>query len=346
MNPYSINAAAGPLPKPAPRAALRSARRAVRMLGAAMASACMWLALPALAQTPLKIITTDQPGGGMDSLIRPMAERLGRELGRPVIVENKPGGRSQIAAQAVLQSPADGNTVFISVQTNFVVNPHVYKYNYDPLNDFVPVTDLGRGSLLLVVNPQVPAKTVKELIEWVKTRPKGSVNYASYSIGSLSHFGGVLLNQSGGIEMLHVPYKASPDALKDLIPGTMQVMWDGPATSTQFVKAGRLRALAYMGTKRMPLLPDVPTIREAGYPEIENDGWIGVFAAKGTPLDAISKIRDGMAKVLAAPEIKSFYGNFGFEPGGMPTADFARLIKSDYERWGKFIKAIGYTGEP
>ena len=328
--------------------ALRKTSRtlAATVLAASAAIAVSLFAPLSQAQTPLKIVTADQPGGGMDSLIRPMAERLGRELGRPVIVENKPGGRSQIAAQAVLQSPVDGNTVFITLQTNMVVNPHVYKYNYDALNDFVPVTDLGRGSLLLVVNPQVPAKTVRELIDWVKTQPKGKVNYASYGAGTLSHFGGILLNQGGGIEMTHVPYKASPDALKDLIPGTMQLMWDGPATSTQFVKAGRLRALAFMGTKRMPLLPDVPTVREAGYPEIENDGWIGAFAAKGTPADAIGKIRDAMAKVLATPEIKTFYGNFGFEPGGMTNADFARLIKSDHEKWGKFIKVIGYTGEP
>ena len=324
-----------------------SLRRAILTLGCTAIALHGAVAIaPALAQTPLKIITTDQPGGGMDSLIRPMAERLGRELGRPVIVENRPGGRGQIAAQAVLQSPVDGNTLFITLQTAFVVNAHVYKFNFDPLNDFLPITDLGRGSLLLVVNPQVPAKTVRELIEWVKTRPKASVNYASYSAGTLSHFGGVLLNQTGGIEMQHVPYKASPDALKDLIPGTMQVMRDGPATSTQFVKAGRLRALAFMGSKRMPLLPEVPTIREAGYPEIENDGWIGTFAAKNTPAEAIAKVRDGMAKVLATPEIKAFYGNFGFEPGGMTTADFARLIKSDFDKWGKFVKAIGYTGEP
>ena len=324
-----------------------SLRRAILTLGCATAALHWVLApVPAQAQTPLKIITTDQPGGGMDSLIRPMAERLGRELGRPVIVENKPGGRSQIGAQAVLQSPADGNTLFITVQTAFVVTSHVYKLNYDPLTDFLPVTNLGQGSLLLVVNPQVPAKSVKELIDWVKAQPKGKVNYASYSPGTLSHFGGILLNQSGGIDMVHVPYKASPDALKDVIPGTVPIMWDGPATSTQFVKAGRLRALAYMGARRMPLLPEVPTIREAGYPEIENDGWIGVFAARGTAPEPLAKIRDAMAKVLATPEIKSFYSNFGFDPGGLPTAEFARLIKSDYERWGKFIKAIGYTGEP
>lgn len=300
----------------------------------------------ATAQTPLRIVTTDQPGGGMDALIRPMAERLGRELGRPVIVENKPGGRSQIGAQAVLQAPADGNTIFITIQAAFVVSSHVYKFNYDPLHDFVPITNLGQGSLLLVVNPQVPAKTLKELIDWVRTKPKGSVNYASYSAGTLSHFGGILINQVGGVEMVHVPYKASPDALKDVIPGNVPLMWDGPATSTQFVKAGRLRALAYMGTKRLPALPDVPTVREAGYAEIENDGWIGVFAARGTPPETIAKVRDAMAKVLATPEIKTFYGNFGFEPGGMTTTDFARLIKTDYEKWGKFIKTIGYTGEP
>lgn len=300
----------------------------------------------ASAQAPLRIVTSDQPGGGMDALIRPMAEKLGQGLGRPVLVDNKPGGRGQIAAQAVLSAPADGGTLLITVQANFVVNPHVYKANYDALNDFVPVTDLGRGSLLLVVNPKVPATSVRELLAWIKAQGEGKVNFASYSPGTLSHFGGVLLGQAGGVAMTHVPYKASPDALKDLIPGNVLLMWDGPATSVPFVKAGRLRALAYMGSQRMPLLPEVPTIREAGHPEIESDGWIGVFAARGAPAAELARLREAIARVLATPEIRRFYGNFGFETGGMASADFTRQVRTDHERWGRFIKAIGYTGEP
>lgn len=299
----------------------------------------------AAAQVPLKIITTDQPGGGMDSLIRPVAERLGQNLGRPVIVENKPGGRGQIAAAALQQAPADGNTIFITVQAYFVVAPHVRKTQFDMQNDFVPITDLGRGSLVLVTHPSVPAKTMKELMEWLKVQPKGSVSFASYSAGTNSHFGGLLMNQVGGFDMMHIPYKASPDALKDLIPGNVKLMWDGVPTSAGFIKAGRLNAIAFMGSKRIPIFPDLPTVREAGYPEIENDGWLGIFAKKGTDAAVVAQLQAEFTKVLSTPQVRGFYNNFGLDTGGMPFADFQKLVRSDYDRWGAFVKRIGYKEE-
>ena len=320
-----------------------------RATSLALASALLGSALPArsFAQTttPLRIINSDQPGGGMDSLLRPVVEKVGLALGRPIIVDNKPGGQGRIAAQALVQAPADGNTIYIGVQATFVVAPHVYKLPYDPLTDFVPITDLGRGSLWLVTHPSVPAKTLKEVIEWVKSQPPGSVNFASYSPGTISHFGGMLMNQVGGIDMIHVPYKASPDALKDLIPGNVKLMWDAVPTSAGFVKAGRLNPIAFMGSKRLAAFPNVPTVREAGYPDMETDGWIGVFARKGNDPAFIVRLQAEFAKVLQTPEIKTFYGNFGFDTGGRPTVEFQKQVPEDHARWGAFVKKIGYKAE-
>jgi tripartite-type tricarboxylate transporter receptor subunit TctC len=297
------------------------------------------------AQSPLRIITTDQPGGGMDSLIRPVAERIAASIGRPVIVDNKPGGQGRIAGQALLLAPADGNTVLITVQAGIIINPQVYKFPYDTLKDLVPVTNLGSGSLLLVVNPQVPVKNVAELVAWTKAQPANTLSYASFGLGTISHFGGVLLAQATGQDWLHVPYKASPDALKDVIPGNVPMMWDGPPTAVPLVKGGRLRALAYMGSSRLAALPEVPTIREAGFPAVENDGWIGVFAARNTSPAVVEMLQTEFAKALASPEIRARYLNFGFTPGGAQPLEFSKVVARDYDRWGKFIKQIGYTAE-
>jgi tripartite-type tricarboxylate transporter receptor subunit TctC len=173
-------------------------------LGGAVLACASWAAL---AQTPLKIITSDQAGGGMDALIRPIAEKLATALARPVVVENRPGAQSRIAGQAVASSPPDGNTVLITIQGGIVINPHVYKYPYDTLADLVPVTDLGRGSLLLLTPASLPPNNFKELAEWIKAQPKGRVNYGTYSPGTLSHFGGLLMAQELGAEMTAVHYK-------------------------------------------------------------------------------------------------------------------------------------------
>jgi tripartite-type tricarboxylate transporter receptor subunit TctC len=303
-------------------------------------------ALNANAQTPLKIITSDQAGGGMDSLIRPMAEKLSKLQGRPVIVDNKAGAQGRIAGQAVATAAADGNTILITVQAGVVINPHVYKYPYDALNDLVPVTDLGRGSLLLLVPSLNPANNFKEFSTWAKSQPKGSISYGTYSPGTISHFGGMMLAQGMGVEMTAIHYKASAEAVKELVPGVTQLLWNGAAGPVvQLIKAGRLKAIAYMGPARLAALPNVPTIRELGLPDVEADGWIGVFAPKGTPVATLDKLNADMAKVLASPEIKALYTSFGFEAGGKSAADFAKVIKTDNERWGAYIKKVGYKAE-
>ena len=298
------------------------------------------------AQTPLKIVTSDQAGGGMDSLIRPMADKLSQALGRPVIVDNKAGAQGRIAGQAVASAAPDGNTVLITVQAGIVINPHVYKYPYDALRDLLPVTDLGRGSLVLLAPALNPANNFQEFVLWAKAQPKGSISYGTYSPGTLSHFGGMQLAQGLGLDMQAIHYKASAEAVKELVPGVTQFLWNGPAGPVvQLIQAGRLKALAYMGPTRLSALPKVPTVRELGYPEMEADGWIGVFAPKGTPSATVEKLRNEIAKVLASPEIQTLYTGFGFEAGGSTSAVFAKTIQNDYERWGSYIKKVGYKAE-
>ena len=298
------------------------------------------------AQTPLRIITSDQAGGGMDSLIRPMADKLSTLLGRPVLVDNRAGAQGRLAGKAVVDAAPDGNTLLITVQAGVVINPHVYPWPYKSLDDLLPVTDLGRGSMLLLTPASLPVRDFKEFVAWLKAQPKGQVNFGTYSPGTISHFGGLLLGQELGLEMTAVHYKASGDLMKDLVPGVVSFGWNGAAGPvTQLVRGGRLKALAYMGPNRLAVFPDVPTVRELGYPAIESDGWIGVFAPKGTPTETVNRLQADIARVLALPEMRAAYQMFGFEPGGSSSADFARLVRSDFQRWGAYIKKIGYKAE-
>jgi tripartite-type tricarboxylate transporter receptor subunit TctC len=304
------------------------------------------LANSAFAQAPLKIIIADQTGGGPDSLIRPVAEKLTAIMGRPVLVENRPGGQGRIAVQALLNLPADGNTVYLGVQSAVVIYPYIFKFPHDVLTDMMPVTDLARGSLMLLTPTTVPAKDFKEFAEWAKAQGNGKINYGTYSAGSLSHFGGLLLAQSLGVEMTPVHYKGTVDAVKDLVPGVVSFLWNSPAGAIgQLMKAGRLKAHAYMGSTRLATYPDIPTVRELGYPEIEADSWLGIFVAKGTPPDTLRKLQASFAEALGMPDIRMLYANFGLEPGGSSSAEFTKMVHSDYMRWGAYIKKIGYKAE-
>jgi tripartite-type tricarboxylate transporter receptor subunit TctC len=300
----------------------------------------------AFAQTPLRIITSDQAGGGMDALIRPMADKLAAQLGRPVIVDNRPGAQGRIAGGALLAAPSDGNTILITVQAGVVINPHVYKFPYAPLTDLIPVTDLGNGSLLLLTPANLGPNNFKEFVEWAKAQPKGKINYGTYSPGTISHFGGMLLANDLGLDMTAVHYKASAEAVKDLVPGVVNFLWSGPAGAVgQLIKAGRLKAHAYMGPKRLAAFPDIPTVRELGFADIESDGWIGVFAAKGTANETVAKLQSDIAKALNHPDIRTNYNLVGFEPGGMSVSEFGSTVKADSVRWAAYIKKIGYKPE-
>ncbi|MBP6897726.1 MAG: tripartite tricarboxylate transporter substrate binding protein [Pseudacidovorax sp.] len=317
------------------------------LLAAGLAALPVLAPLPARAQTPLRIVTTDQPGGGMDALLRPLADRLGQSLGRPVLVENRAGAQGRIGGQVVATSPPDGNTLLVTVQAGVVINPQAYpSWPYNTLTDLVPVTDMGRGSLLLLTGPSMPANDFAGLAKWLQAQPRGSVSYGTYSPGTISHFGGVLLAQSLGVDMVAVHYKASGDQVRDIAGGQVALGW-GPAAGSvgQLIKAGRLKAMAYLGPKRLPAFPDVPTIRELGHPSVEMDGWIGVFAPRGTPSDAVAHLQQEIARAIAAPQMRDLYLNVGFAPGGAPPAEFAQLVKSDWQRFGETIRMMDYRPE-
>jgi tripartite-type tricarboxylate transporter receptor subunit TctC len=300
----------------------------------------------ALAQTPLRIIVADQAGGGTDSLVRPVANKLAQQLGRPVVVDNKPGAQGRLAGAALLAAPADGNTLMVTVQASVVINPHLSQFPYAPLTDLLPITDLVNASLFLLTPASLAPNNFKEFADWAKQQAKGTMNYGTFSSGTISHFGGLLLAQELGVEMAPVHYKSTPDALKDLLPGTLTFMWSGPAGAVApLIKNGRLKAHAYMGPKRLAAFPDIPTVRELGMPGLEANGWIGIFAANGVPSDIAAKLHSEIVAALRHPDIKTLYGNIGLEPGGMSNAEFAATVKADSVRWAAYLKKINYKPE-
>src|ERR687891_2333102 len=237
---------------------------------------------------PVRIVVAYPPGGGIDVLARQLAGKLGPGWGQPVVVENKPGANTIVAADAVAKSPADGHTVLMTTDATFSINPHLYaKLPYDAQRDFTPVTMLVLLQQLLVAHPSLPANTVAELIAAAKAKP-GSINYASYGSGSQPHLSGEMLKNKAGIDLVHVPYKGISLAVPAVMAGEVQLTFAGIATSMPQLKAGRIKALAIGGASRSPLLPQVPTFAELGFPEVETHAWFGLFLPAGSPREAVT----------------------------------------------------------
>ena len=236
---------------------------------------------------PVRLIVAYPPGGGIDVLARQLADKLTPAWGHPVVVENRPGANTIVATDAVAKSAPDGHTVLMTTDATFSINPHLYaKLPYDAQRDFAPVTMLVLLQQLLVAHPALPANTVPELIALAKAKP-GSVNYASYGSGSQPHLAGEMLKNKAGIDLVHVPYKGISLAVPAVIAGEVQLTFAGIATSMPQLKAGRIKALAIGGASRSPLLPQVPTFAELGYPEVETHAWFGLFLPAGSPREAL-----------------------------------------------------------
>src|SRR5919106_743647 len=236
---------------------------------------------------PVRIVVAYPPGGGIDVLARQLADKLTPAWGQPVVVENKPGANTIVAADAVAKS--DNHTILMTTDATFSINPHLYaKLPYDARRDFVPVTMLVLLHQLLVAHPSLQANTLEELIKLAKAKP-GSINYASYGSGSQPHLAGEMLKNKAGIDLVHVPYKGISLAVPAVIAGEVQLTFAGIATSMPQLKAGRIKALATGGDKRSPLLPQVPTFAELGYPEVETHAWFGLFLPAGAPKEAVTK---------------------------------------------------------
>jgi len=295
-------------------------------------------------ERPIRIIVPLTPGGSPDTIARSIAAGLQGVWPQPVVVENRPGGSQNIGADVVAKSAPDGYTWLLAPDNVFSVNPHIGKPPFDPLADFTPVTLLARIEFLLVVNPQVPATSVQELVAYARAKP-GELNFGSSGNGSPQHLGATLLQILTSTQMNHVPYKGAAPAVADLLPGRIQV-WIGAAnTLLPHIKEGKLRLLASTAPQRFPNLGDVPTVAEAGVPGYALDPWLGLFVPARTPVEIVSKIHAETVRIVNAPELKSRLASQGIIIATNSPAEFAQFIREDNARWGKVIREAGIKGE-
>ena len=308
------------------------------------------LSTPTLAQDwpakPVRIVVAYPPGGGIDVMARQIADKLTPAWKQSVIVENRPGANTIIASDAVAKAPADGHTVLMTTDATFSINPHLYaKLPYDAARDFVPVTMLVLLQQLLVAHPSLPASNLAELIQLAKQKP-GSLRYASYGSGSQPHLSGEMLKNKAGIDLLHVPYKGISLAVPAVMANEVELTFAGIATSMPQLKAGRIKPIAIGGAQRSPLLPQVPTFRELGFPEVETHAWFGFFVPAGSPSAAIERIHRDVKRVLEEPDFRQKQlVERGYEVVGSSPAEFAAYIQKDRESRGRAVKISGAKAE-
>jgi tripartite-type tricarboxylate transporter receptor subunit TctC len=320
----------------------RTMRASLRTLAAVAAAATLLCASDAQAQSfparPLKLIVPYAPGGSTDQLARAVAERLGQALGQPVVVENKPGANTIIAAEAAAKSAPDGYTLFMGSSASLAVNRLLYdKLPYDPKRDFAGVTLVAQSPLVMEVNADVPAKTVKEFVALAKAKP-GSINFASVGNGNPLHLAGELFNSVAGIDTVHVPFNGSAPALTALLGGHVQLMYDVILTSQPHIKAGKLRALAVTGTKRVPVLPDVPTIAESGYPGYEAGIWFAMVVPRATPDAIVQRLNAETTRILRQPDMKARFDGLALELIPSAPGDVQQLADKEQARWERVIR--------
>ena len=295
---------------------------------------------------PVRIVVPYPPGGGVDGMARPIADRLSRLWNQPVVVENKPGASTIIGSDFVAKAAPDGLTLLFTSDSSITSNPHLYpKMPFDPVKDLAPVTQLIDLFQMVVAHPSVPARTMQELVELAKARP-GTLNYGSYGSGSQPNLLFEALKAQTGISIAHIPYKGIAPALTATVAGEVQLTMGGTATSRGYFAAGRLKPLAIARAQRLPALPEVPTLRESGFPDIDPKPWFGLFAPAGTPAAIIDKIQKDVRSVITEPEFdqREITGK-GYGAVGSTPAEFTQFIKTDFEYKGRLIKLSGAKAE-
>lgn len=289
---------------------------------------------------PIRILVHVPPGSAPDITARVVGDKLAESMGQAVVIDNHPGAGGNIAADIVAKAAPDGYTLALCVDSQLVINPHVYnKMSFDPLKDLVPVATLASNEFFLLANPDAPFKTFKEFIDYAK-KANPPLNYASGGNGSQHQLTMEMLKARAGLKMVHIPYKGAGPATLATISGEVPIEFAGSSASPQ-VKAGKLRALAVAGKRRSPTLPDVPTIAEF-YPGFSNSIWLGLCAPKGTPEPVLDKLRIEINKALASAEVKEKFARGGaLEPMITTPEEFLAMIKADYDKYGKVVKDIG-----
>ena len=290
---------------------------------------------------PIRYIVPFPAGGGQDLVVRALAPRMSEALWQTVIVDNRPGAATMVGAELAAKSPPDGYTVFNGSNTTLAINPNLYsKVPYDPIKDFVAVTQIASLPNLLVVHPSLPVRTVKELAALARNRP-GQLNYGSSGTGTPAQLAGVMFGDEAHAKLVHVPYRGSSQALTALISGETQMMFGSMTSTLPFVKSGRLRAIAVTGAKRSLAAPDVPTVAEAAFPGFEAVTWYGLFVPAGTPAAIVSKLNAEVVKILRAPDFRDWLVAQGADPVGSTPDELAAFVKTELVKYAKIVKDSG-----
>ena len=292
----------------------------------------------------IKIIVPTAPGGGNDAMARIVASKLQDRWKSPVIVENKAGANGAIASEFVARAAPDGYTILFGYIATHGINPGLSKVPYDPIKDFEPVAEIAEAQGVLVVNPKVEAKTVKELIALAKAKP-GAMSYASAGNGTAPHIAGELFKKQAGVDLIHVPYKGSGPAMTDTLAGTTQIMFPSLVAAGPHIKSGKLRALAVTGSKRSPLFPQLPTIAEGGVAGFEITQWYGFFAPAKTPKDIVDKLNKEIVAIMKDPDVAKKFAEQGADIVTGSPDDFGKLVQSELAKWSKFIKEAKITAD-
>ena len=291
---------------------------------------------PAVAQPyPAKVVrmvVPFPPGGGFDGIARPFAEKLGALLGQPIVLDFRPGAGGNIGIEHAAHSPADGYTLLIA-NVSMATNPSMWKtLNYDAVADFAPITRIGAVSSALAVHPSVPAKDLKELIAYSKTKP---LNFASPGVGTSSHLIGEMMNSEGILRLVHIPYKGTAPAVADAIGGQLDAVMVPLVSLVQHIRSGKLRGIAVSSTHRVSLLPELPTFAESGFPQVQSDTWYALFAPSGTPEPILRRLHEASIQALAQPDVIDRLKKAGYEPGSSTPEGLAALVKSELVRWNR-----------
>jgi tripartite-type tricarboxylate transporter receptor subunit TctC len=316
-------------------------------IGKAICGVAVMLLFPmtALAQQypskPVRLVLPYPPGGGSDTIARPLAQRLGEALGQQVVVENRGGAGGNIGMEHAARSAPDGYTMVFALTAQLAVNVSLFrKLPYDPVKDFDPITLLATGPYILVVHPSLPVKSVKELIALARARP-GDLVYASSGNGSGGHLAAELMNSMARVKMLHVPYKGGGPALVDLLAGNVQILFSTYAAGRPHIQSGRVRALAVSTAKRPAAIPDMPTMAESGLPGYDSGVWYAFLAPAGTPRDVIARLNAEILRAMKHPDYMKLLFNGAIDPVGSSPEELGRFIRSEIDKYAKVVKDAG-----
>ena len=293
---------------------------------------------------PVRVVVPFSPGGAVDGPMRMIAQELGKRWNQQVVIDNKPGAGATIGTEMVAKAPPDGYTLLLASQTNAISASLYPKLSYDPIEDFAPISLIGREPGVLVVNPALPVKSFQEFVTYVKARP-GQVDYASSGNGSGQHLFMAMLASMTGMKLSHVPYRGSGQATADLLGGQVMASIPGTAGMVGHIKGGKLRPLAVTGSKRSPQLPDVPTIAESGVPGYEAYVWMGLMAPKGTPAAVVDRINRDVLEVLQTNEVRGYMSTSGIEIVGSTPAEFGAFFRAERDQWAKVVRETGAKAE-